>query len=134
MMKSIKPGRGPSMMGGIGSIAVGIGGVIWTIATASMGAPPFFILFGIMFVVIAVIQAVYHMKNATGENRMSVFDITENEPDPMDYYVKSKARTSGQSRNQTLNVRSDINFCPNCGEDVADEAVNFCPSCGQAVR
>ena len=37
-MKSIKPGRGPSMMGGLGSIFAGVFGVIWTMAAVQMGA------------------------------------------------------------------------------------------------
>ena len=36
-MKSIKPGRGPSFMGGVMSILVGLFGVVWTIVAASMG-------------------------------------------------------------------------------------------------
>ena len=36
-MKSIKPGRGSSMMGGFMSIAMGVFGLIWTVLAASMG-------------------------------------------------------------------------------------------------
>ena len=75
-MKSIKPGRGPSMMGGLGSVFAGVFGVIWTIAAVQMGAG-IFALFGVVFILFAVLQAVYQFKNATGENRYSVFDITE---------------------------------------------------------
>ena len=35
-MKSIKPGRGPSMMGGVMGIVVAVFGVIWTAAAISM--------------------------------------------------------------------------------------------------
>ncbi|WP_240927457.1 hypothetical protein [Paenibacillus thiaminolyticus] len=66
-MKSIKPGRGPSAMEAIGSIAVGIFGVIWTFAAANMGAPIFFVLFGIVFVGLAVIQGIYHFKMLRGQ-------------------------------------------------------------------
>lgn len=84
-MKSIKPGRGPSMMGGLGSIFAGVFGVIWTMAAVQMGAG-IFALFGVVFILFAVLQAVYQFKNATGENRYSVFDITEDgeEPDPLE--------------------------------------------------
>ena len=37
-MKSIKPGRGPSMMGGVGSVIAAIFGVFWTIGAVQMGA------------------------------------------------------------------------------------------------
>ena len=68
-MKSIKPGRGPSMMGGIGSVAAVLFGVIWTFAAASMGAPFFFPLFGLVFIGVGIANAVYSFKNATGDNR-----------------------------------------------------------------
>ena len=85
-MKSIKPGRGPSAMGGIGSAAAALFGVFWTLAAASMGAPVFFVLFGIVFILLGVVQAIYHFRNATGENRYSEFDIVDSdeEPDPLD--------------------------------------------------
>ena len=41
-MYSLKPGRGPSLMGAVGGIVVAIFGVIWTFAAMSMGARPFF--------------------------------------------------------------------------------------------
>ena len=84
-MKSVKPGRGPSMMGGIGSILAAVFGLIWTCGAASMGAPGFFLLFGVVFIGIGVVNAVYSFKNATGENRYSDFDIVDSheEPDPL---------------------------------------------------
>ena len=57
-MKSIKPGRGPSMMGGFMGIVVALFGVFWTIIAVSMGAGLMGI-FGIIFVVVAIVQAVY---------------------------------------------------------------------------
>lgn len=35
-MKSIKPGRGPSMMGGIIAIAIAVFGILWTIGAGSI--------------------------------------------------------------------------------------------------
>ena len=83
-MKSIKPGRGPSFMGGVMSILVGLFGVVWTVVAASAGGG-FFALFGIIFIAVAVVQAIYNFKNATGKNRYSAFDITDSseEPDPL---------------------------------------------------
>ena len=49
-MKSIKPGRGPSMMNAVGSLIGIVFGIIWTCAAASMGAPGFFPLFGLVFI------------------------------------------------------------------------------------
>ena len=76
-MKSVKPGRGPSAMGAAGSIIAVIFGIFWTIGAASMGAPPLFPLFGVLFVIIGIVQTVYNLKNATGKNRYSSFDIVE---------------------------------------------------------
>ena len=41
--------------------------------------------FGVIFIVIAIAQAVYHFKNAASKNRFSAFDITDSneEPDPL---------------------------------------------------
>ena len=35
-MKSIKPGRGPSMMGGVVAIAIAVFGILWTIGAGSI--------------------------------------------------------------------------------------------------
>lgn len=130
-MKSIKPGRGPSAMGAIGSVAVGIFGVLWTIGAASMGAPTFFVLFGIVFVGLAIIQGIFHFKNATGRNRMSLLDITDSkeEPDPLDNYFN-------QNRNIDDRIldESDLNFCPYCGHKVLDDSYKFCSKCGKEIR
>ena len=67
-MKSVKPGRGPSMMGGVASVFAVVFGIIWMCGAASMGAPGFFLLFGVAFIGIGVVNAVYSFKNAAGEN------------------------------------------------------------------
>ena len=76
-MRSVKPGRGPSMMGGIGAVIAIVFGVVWTLSAAQMGAPGFFPLFGVLFILVGVVQAVYNFKNAGSKNRFSAFDITE---------------------------------------------------------
>ncbi|MDD6188665.1 MAG: zinc ribbon domain-containing protein [Clostridiales bacterium] len=129
-MKSIKPGRGPSMMGGVMSIAIGVFGVIWTIAALRIGGG-FFALFGVVFVIIAIVQAVYHFKNATNENRYSSFDIVdgEEEPDPLN-------QRWGESRGQgDARIREDgteSSFCPYCGSKTERDYV-FCSKCGKKL-
>ena len=51
-----------------------------------MGAPAFFPIFGVIFIIMGIVQAAYNYKNATGKNRYSSFDITEDgeEPDPLE--------------------------------------------------
>ncbi|WII40001.1 zinc ribbon domain-containing protein [Paenibacillus thiaminolyticus] len=124
-MKSIKPGRGPSAMEAIGSIAAGVFGVIWTFAAANMGAPIFFVLFGIVLVGLAVIQGIYHFKNAAGTNRMSLFDITDDqsEPDPLENMM---------NRKQDMNA-NELNYCPYCGNKIIDDSYKFCSKCGNEM-
>lgn len=133
-MKSIKPGRGPSAMGAMGSAVAIIFGIFWTIMAGSMGAPIFFPLFGIIFIGIGIVQFIYNYKNATGKNRMSVYDITDEgeESDPFDNFVsredekKSALKSEGISENK-------FNYCPYCGNGMGD-GFKFCPSCGKEVK
>ena len=129
-MKSIKPGRGPSAMGGIGSAAAALFGVFWTLAAASMGTPLFFVLFGIVFILLGVVQAIYHFRNATGENRYSEFDIVDSdeEPDPLD--PRRAAGDSSSPEKPRAFARS--RFCPYCGAK-ADGDFEFCNQCGKKL-
>lgn len=131
-MRSIKPGRGPSAMGAAGSVIVGLFGVFWTISAANMGAPVFMVIFGIVFVGIAIVQGIFHYKNATGANRMSVYDITENEPDPFDPYVSQSSRQD--HKNDQSIPQSDFNFCPYCGRSIDNELYQYCPKCGNEIE
>ena len=45
-------------MGAMGSIIAVIFGIFWTIAAASMGAPFFFPLFGVLFIIMGIVQVV----------------------------------------------------------------------------
>lgn len=125
-MKSVKPGRGPSGMRAIGAVIAVVFGIFWTIAAASMGAPAMFPLFGILFIIIGIVNAVYHFKNATGENRYSVYDITDEseEPDPLNVRF-------GQQQ-QTYQSGTSARFCPYCGQN-ADSDYEFCPGCGKRL-
>ncbi len=119
------------MMGGIVSIVMGIFGVLWTIGAASIGGG-FFALFGVLFIVIAIVNAVYNFKNATNKNRYSTFDIVdgEEEPDPLnqryggDYYA--------QETTPSYEGERDSEFCPYCGADVEKDYV-FCNKCGKKL-
>lgn len=133
-MKSVKPGRGPSAMNATGSVAVGIFGVFWTIGAAKMGAPLFFVAFGVVFVGLAIVQAIYHYKNATTRNRMSLLDITEahEEPDPLDSYLKKSS--SPASYIHEAQNEDDVNYCPYCGNKVANDDYLFCSRCGKEIK
>lgn len=146
-MRSIKPGRGPSMMEGISLLFVAVFGVIWTILAFSMGGG-LFALFGVVFVIMAIVSAVYNFKNATNKNRYSLYDITEDceEPDPLnerfgngtdydnssnynDYYSDATYNNTsyGADSNSTHS-----RFCPYCGTPAAQD-FQFCNSCGKKL-
>ena len=115
-MKSVKQGRGPSFMTGIACVAVAVFGVIWTVSASSMGAPPAFALFGLVFIGLAIAGAVYSFHSATAKNRPSVLDIVDEneEPDPLN-------QRFGEKR-----------FCTYCGAALPESA-RFCPGCGKEL-
>lgn len=128
-MKSIKPGRGPSLQGGIAYVFAGVFGVIWTISAASMGAPAFFVLFGVVFVVFALVSAGFQFYNATAKKRHSVIDIVDSreEPDPLNEYFGEGGEDYVPEK-----TREEKGFCPYCGESVKREYV-YCPKCGKNI-
>ena len=131
-MKSIKPGRGPSMKAGIVGIAVAIFGVIWTCAAVSMGAGPLFAMFGIVFVAIAIFDVVYNFKNATGENRYSVYDITEEGEETAPLNERFGAKSTDDDDNAQQRNGKKSKFCPYCGAELEADFV-YCNTCGKKI-
>ncbi len=128
-MKSIKPGRGPSMMSGISSILVGVFGIAWTIGAVSMGAGGLFAVFGLVFVAMSIVSAVYNFRNATNKNRYSTFDITDEneEPDPWNERFGEQKNFSSQ------NISSNDNqYCPYCGAKTDGDFL-YCNKCGKKL-
>ncbi|WP_211338290.1 zinc ribbon domain-containing protein [Brevibacillus gelatini] len=137
-MKSIKPGRGQSAMGVVGSLAAVVFGIFWTILTFSITQDsPFpmvgtiFPLFGVVFVIIGIVQAVYHFKNATGEERMSLYDITDasEEGDPLNRKYGGERTAAEPTRTEAAGEKA---FCPYCGQRVQAD-YQYCPACGKKV-
>ena len=131
-MKSIKPGRGPSMMGAVGSAVAIIFGIFWTFTAFSMQAPVFFPIFGVIFIIIGIVQLLYNIKNASGKNRFSVYDITDSneESDPLDNFIN---RQDSQDFEIDENHSSDIAFCPYCGTKIKVDFI-YCKKCGKKLR
>ncbi len=128
-MKSIKPGRGPSMMGGVAGIFMICFGVLWTVLAAQSNI--FFALFGVIWTGIAIVQTVYNFKNATGKNRYSSYDITDanEEPDPFEKYHTDSEKRGEESGGEYKEKR----FCPYCGAKTEPEDA-FCASCGNRLK
>ena len=128
-MKSIKPGRGPSMKGGVVSLAMAAFGVLWIIGVLAIGGG-FFAAFGVIFVIIAIVEAVYSFKNATSENRYSSFDIVDDneEPDPLNtHYGKDRCAAPASQQHSR-----ESRFCPYCGCTVEDDYI-YCNKCGRKL-
>lgn len=138
-MKSIKPGRGPSGMSFIGSVVAVIFGVFWTVTAFSITAnAPFggvgaiFPLFGVIFIIVGIVQAAYHFKNATGKDRFSEYDITDpnEEGDPSDQWIR---KDPSELKREEGKKDTGAHYCPYCGAPV-DSSYAFCPNCGKAVK
>ena len=145
-MKSIKPGRGPSMMSGIAGIGAVVFGIFCTIMAVQMGAPIFFAAFGIIFIVMAIVGVIYNMHNATGEKRYAAFDIVDEgeEADPLNERYGWSAKTdsadrteNAESRTQESGARTapqgENNFCPYCGSRIESDHL-YCKNCGRRVK
>ena len=126
-MYSIKPGRGPSMGGAVGGLAAAAFGVFWTIMASSMGAPGFFVAFGVIFILMALGGAAYNFYNATSRNRFSDFDITGpgEEVDPLErrHREAPAAPVEGGKKPAYCSdcgskLQATYEYCPNCGKDV----------------
>ena len=140
-MKRVKPGRAPSAMGAAMSAVIAVFGVFWTIAALSIGAPVFFALFGVVFLVVAIVQAMYNFKNATGKERFSVMDIVDDdeEGDPTDRWVcggvdadESVSERKADEKSAS-DFEAEVNFCPYCGAK-AEKTFRFCRKCGKRIR
>lgn len=130
-MKSIKPGRGPSMMSGIGAVFAAVFGLIWIGVASSIGAPGIFPLFGLVFIGIAVAQGVYHFSNATRKNRFSVLDVTDEdeEPDPLNEKFGEQQKAPPDCEDQA----AAYGYCPYCGDKLPQEDVLYCGRCGKQL-
>ncbi len=140
---SVKPGRGPSFMNGVASVIAGLFGLFWFFTARSMfssvsgpigidsGLAEIFPYFGLLFVALAIANAVYNFRNATSENRHSVIHIvdSEDEPDPLDPRVRVEHPSDDQSEDRG---HGSTHYCPYCGRAV-DEGFKFCPDCGKEL-
>ena len=123
-MKSVKPGRGPSMRGGIMGIFAIAFGVFWTVMAGRMFFP--MAIFGLFFIAIAVINTVRSFKNATGD-RESMYDIVDSDEE-LDPYEKRY----GKRQETSATRKDDGGFCPYCGVKT-EKDYTYCAECGKKL-
>lgn len=141
-MKSVKPGRGPSAMGFVGSIVFVLFGILWTIMAYGITRDaPFplvstiFPLFGVLFILIGIANAIYSLMNATGKNRMSMLDIVDHakEPDPLNQRFGNHQTQIDRLEETKRSVRKfEGEYCPYCGAKIEND-FDFCPKCGKDI-
>ena len=81
--------------------------------------------FGLIFIAMAVAGAVYSYRNATSEDRYSLFDIVDSEEESDPLNQKYGRMTDDKPGNSA-------GFCPYCGKPVEGE-FDFCPKCGKKL-
>ncbi len=131
-MKSVKPGRGSSLMGGVASLLVVVIGLIWTALAIQMGLPAFFPIFGAMFCIFGVLNAISGFANATRSNRFSLYDVVDEreEPDPLNQrFGDSPAPDAPQADDA---AGGETRFCPYCGAPAANDYA-YCRKCGKKL-
>lgn len=115
------------MGGAIGGIAAALFGVFWMITASSMGAPPIFVAFGVIFILAALGGAAYNFYNATSKNRFSHFDITGpgEEVGPLESRHRKRPSAPAPTGKKPAycsdcgtKLQASYEFCPNCGKDV----------------
>lgn len=152
-MKSVKQGRGHSLMAAIASFFMGILGIGFIAATSGQEAQLSYIdgffmdqnpfgnigtlgtVFAVVFTLLCFISAGYNVINAFGKNRFSAFDITTGteEPDPLNArFGQEKEGTADKEEKNTLQEAQEQGekYCPTCGSKMP-MAYGFCPNCGQ---
>lgn len=138
-----------SITGGLGSTGFGNDFIIsegtlgneivldqFSTISGGFGSSPFdvmdtiFPLFGVVFVIIAVVIAIYNFKNATSKKRYSEYDIVDGneESDPLNErfgHTAYREESTGSFEGNDL-------FCPYCGAPAEDDYL-FCKKCGKQL-
>ena len=124
-MKSIKPGRAPSLLSGVIGIIMVLFGIFWTVMASDFGG--IMMVFGVLWTLIALIITIFNIKNGTAKNRYSIYDITDDkeEADPLNERFKEK-------KDDVKDDGNDSKYCPYCGAKV-EETYEYCNKCGKKL-
>ena len=140
-MKSIKQGRGPSLIGGIVALGMSVFGLVMAgevRATEShfsaFGSNPGAgggVTFCYLFSGACILVGIYSIYCAVAKNRPSHLDITDGdeEPDPLNEHFHGRYDVEST---KSPSAKGGM-YCPYCGKPVqADFA--FCSHCGKELK
>lgn len=132
-MKSIKPGRFNSAQGALGALLGVVFAIFWTVMARRMGAPFFFPLFGVFFIIICLTELYKNIHNATQKDRYSEYDITDGreELDPWDEKLKRSENSDYRGDGYRIKEGTAA-YCPYCGSELGSD-FEFCPKCGRKL-
>lgn len=123
-------------MGCIGGIIAAIFGVVLIATISQAGAPAPFVLFGVVFIVLALLGSLYNFYNTTSKNRFSEYDITSEheESDPIASALghERPGPRNRKPRQNDLPRKIEGGFCPYCGTPVEPD-FDYCPNCGKDI-
>lgn len=124
-MKSIKPGRAPSLLSGVIGIIMVLFGIFWTVMASNFGG--IMMVFGVLWTLIALVITIFNIKNGTAKKRYSMYDITDDkeEADPLNERFKEK-------KDDVKDDGNDSKYCPYCGAKV-EETYEYCNKCGKKL-
>ena len=140
-MKSIKQGRGPSLIEGIALLGMSV--VMIIMGGEFRSREPDFGVFGrnqgmdigttmcYVFALVCVIAGIYNIYCAVAKNRPSQIDITSGneEPDPLNEHFHGRYDVESTKSP----AAKDGMYCPYCGKPIqADFA--FCSHCGKELK
>ncbi|MCJ7524590.1 MAG: zinc ribbon domain-containing protein [Candidatus Aminicenantes bacterium] len=125
----IKAGRSVSAIGIIMGIVAIVFGIFWINMLLRLSSEDnemepgviFLLVFGVMFVILAIAITVFHARNTYVKNRPSILDIEE--------VIGEEKNTEAKPENLAT-PDGGINFCPYCGKPFKKD-FSFCQYCGK---
>ncbi len=108
-MKNNRPGQG---IASVLMLLPAIFGIFWTVKAASMGAPAFFCLFGVVFTALALFRWGRGMKRTLGSG--------ENGSEAPPEFREPISRPAGTCPYCGADTRENIAYCENCGKKLPD--------------
>ncbi len=128
-MKSIKPGRGPSLLSGIATL-IGIAVIIFFATIAIKMRQTFFLIIAGLFLLVYICFAIYHFSNAIKKNRRSILDLEEDkEANSFSDEPKEPSTLLNGKPVDGITPR----YCPYCGNEAESDFL-YCRFCGRKLK